>query len=183
VISAALALCRRLSVNRRTQKAGQVTFSTQQVTKVDEKVIRQLKQEALAAPGGNIRLCLHRDTDDAVHEMIIVRCKGGYVRPHKHDSQIEAFHIIEGGMLVVLFDEQGKVTERFKMREKATGNCFVCRIEKGRWHTMVPLTEQVVFLETTQGPFRAETHNTFPPWAPENDDQAAIDRFMKSILT
>lgn len=158
-----------------------VIFNTDEVAKVDGAVIGDLKRAALAAPAGTVRLCLHRSTGDAVQEMIIVHRKGAYVRPHKHEGETESFHIIDGAMLVVLFDDDGNEIDRFEMGERPAGGCFVCRLEKGRWHTMIPLTDTVVFLETTAGPFRGAEHNTFADWAPDPGDTAGVDRFMKSL--
>ena len=163
-------------------EAKPVIFNTEEVAKVDKKVIQDLKQKAAARADKRFRLCLHRSGDDLVHEMIIVHGKGIYVRPHKHENQTSSIHIIEGEMVIVLFDEQGNQVDRFHMGERASGRCFVCRLEKGLWHTELFLAEPVVFLETMQGPFKPLTHSSFAPWSPEADDQAGIDRFMKSIL-
>lgn len=163
-------------------QSRQVIFNTQEVAKIDENVVQDLKRKALGAPDKHSRLCLHRSLDDPVHEMIIVHCRGAYIRPHKHQDQAESFCMIEGDMLVVLFDDEGNQVDRFRMAERSAGKCFACRIEKSRWHTMVPLSEVVVFLETTSGPFRPDTHNVLAPWSPEASDRAAVDRFVKTIL-
>ncbi|KKL22706.1 hypothetical protein LCGC14_2432770, partial [marine sediment metagenome] len=85
---------------------------TDPARKVNRAVIEGLKAKALALPGSGARLCLHRDQTDAVQEMIIVHRKGAYVRPHRHDGQTESFHVLEGRMLVVIFDDEGNVTDR-----------------------------------------------------------------------
>ena len=162
-------------------KAGEVIVNTEPVAKVDDKVVQDLKKRAAAGPNGQARLCLHRDLGDPVQEMIIVHCKGAYVRPHKHECETESFHVIEGAMLVVLFGEGGAEVDRFRMGERPAGDCFVCRIEKGLWHTMVPLTDAVVFLETTQGPFRGEDHNTYASWAPQPDDKKGVAAFLERL--
>jgi len=163
-------------------EAKPVIFNTDEVAKVDNKVIEDLKQRAMARADKRFRLCLHRSGDDPVHQMIIVHGKGTYVRPHRHENQTKSIHMIEGDMLIVLFDDRGNQADRFHMAERASGKCFVVRLEKGLWHTEVPLSEPAVFLETLQGPFRPLTHSSFAPWSPEPADQAGIDRFMKSIL-
>lgn len=154
-------------------KPDGVFFNTDEVARVDEETIRDLKRAA-AETAGTVRLCLHRNADDAVQEMIIVHRKGAYVRPHKHEAETESFRIVEGAMVIVLFDNDGNETGRFEMGERSSGKCFVCRLEKGRWHTMVPLTDVVVFIETTAGPFRGAEHNTFADWAPPPNDSPEL---------
>jgi len=156
-----------------------VIFSSDPVPKVDRRVIEDLKRKAAASPARTVRLCLHRSIDDPVQEMIIVHSHGAYIRPHKHDHETESFHVLDGAMLVVLLDDEGGEIERFRMADLSSGSPCVCRLATGRWHMMIPLTDQVVFLETTQGPFRGAEHNTFAPWAPSPDDGPGIVRFLK----
>ncbi len=154
---------------------------TDPARKVNRAVIEGLKAKALALPGSGARLCLHRDQTDAVQEMIIVHRKGAYVRPHRHDGQTESFHVLEGRMLVVIFDDEGNVTDRFQMAPCGGDDCFMVRLADGCWHTMLPQTETVVFVEMTSGPFDAETHNTYAPWAPDGSAAADTERFLKTI--
>lgn len=156
-----------------------VIFASGPVPKVDRGTIEDLKRRAAASPTRSVRLCLHPDTSDPIQQMIIVHTRGAYVRPHRHDTELESFHILDGAMLVILFDDNGCETDRFRMSDITSGESFLCRLPCGQWHTMIPLTEQVVFLETTQGPFRGAEHNTFAAWAPAPDDAPGIARFLE----
>ena len=158
-----------------------VFFSTGTVVRINKAVVDDLKDKALASPDTTVRLCLHQSLDDAVQEMIIVHVRGTYVRPHRHDAETESFLVLEGSMLVIFFDDNGKETDRLMMGEKDSGYSFVCRITPGQYHTMIPLSETVVFLETTQGPFDRDAHNTFPSWAPGTDDILGAKQFFASI--
>ncbi|MFC1452617.1 WbuC family cupin fold metalloprotein [Verrucomicrobiota bacterium] len=159
-----------------------VVFSGSRLCEVDRAVIDELKARAAARADGHARLCLHGSEADAVHEMIIVHPKRRYVQPHRHDTQAESFLAIEGAMLVVLFDGRGGVTRQFRMAAEAEAECFLCRLPPGQFHTMIPLSDPVVFLETTSGPFNADTHNTFASWAPEPGDRSGVERFVRDLL-
>jgi cupin fold WbuC family metalloprotein len=162
--------------------ADEVRYNTEPVAVVDGAVLADLKSRALASGGGTVRLCLHRSPGDAVHEMLIAHRRGLYVRPHRHDADVESFLVLDGRMWVVFFDEAGRPTRRLALGPPGGGGSFLCRVEAGRWHTMLPLTEAVVFLETTQGPFRGAAHSTFADWAPPPDDEAAVERYMEALL-
>ena len=40
-------------------------------------------------------------------------------------------------------------------------------IERGVWHTLVPLADDTLILEIKRGPYCAETDKTFAAWSPE----------------
>jgi hypothetical protein len=44
------------------------------------------------------------------------------------------------------------------------------RLNQPYWHTIIPLTEHLAFIESIIGPF---TGNQFAPWAPSPDQGAA----------
>ena len=67
--------------------------------------------KALGNTRERVRLCTHQSVEDAVHEMLIVHIKGTYIRPHKHPNKSESFHIIEGNLDVVVFDDAGDLLE------------------------------------------------------------------------
>jgi len=163
-------------------KRSEAIFNTAAIARVDDALVESLKARAAAQPDVVFRYCLHRSVQEPVQQMVLVHRRHAYVPPHKHERATESFCVLEGRMLVAFFDAAGHVAECFEMAAKGSGSCFLCRAEKGRWHTMLPLTEFVVFLETTEGPFASESHNTFARWAPAEDDTAGIDAFRNKLL-
>ena len=75
-------------------------------------------------PRSRIRLCAHPDVNDTLHEMLIVHEKGTYVRPHKHLNKTESVHIIEGSVDVVIFDDDGNITDVIQMGDYKSGRNF-----------------------------------------------------------
>ena len=94
----------------------EVYFSGENITKVSQKEIDFLKEKARQNIRKRVRLCSHMDVNDSVHEMIIVHAKDCYVPPHKHLKKSESFHLIEGELDVVIFDDDGRISDVIEMR-------------------------------------------------------------------
>ena len=161
-------------------ESAEVLYSLDRIVTVDAKVLDQLKRDALKNPRKRIRLCAHRTTDDRLHEMIIVHTKETYVRPHRHTGKSESFHVIDGVVDVVVFDDEGGIADVIQMGPFGSGRTFFYRIADPLYHTLLIRSDVLVFHETTTGPFRRED-TSFAPWAPEESDAAAVAAFTKSV--
>src|SRR5437764_7832789 len=83
---------------------------------VTREEIGFLRSKAVESPGGRARLCAHPGPQDATQEMLIVLGRGTtYIHPHVHPGKVESFHVMEGRMTVVLFEDDGKILEVVKM--------------------------------------------------------------------
>ena len=160
----------------------EVLYSTDPITRTDDDDIRQLVSMALDNPRRRIRLCAHPDTDDTLHEMLIVHCRGNYVPPHRHRAKSESFHMIEGALTVVIFEDDGAVAEVIPMAPRGGDGVFFYRLSDCRYHTVVPTTDFVVFHEITNGPFQREDME-FAPWAPGEDAPPPAQREFVDDLT
>lgn len=157
-------------------------FCREEIIEVGQEQLDQLKRAAMRDPQRRARLCLHHDHSDKVQEMVIAFYQGSYVRPHRHINKSESFHVIEGLLAVVFFDDKGQVTRRLKMGPCSNGGTFLYRLSSSLWHTVMPLSEFVVIHETTTGPFiREETE--FAPWGPDEADVDGIRAFLARIAT
>lgn len=140
------------------------------ILKIDNEFIESLKLLAKKDVSGKCTMCLHNDIRDYVHEMIDVYPKGIYVRPHFHPIKIETKTIIEGKLLVVIFDADGEISDKIIMEKSGI---FTVRLDKGIIHMDIPLTD-VVFHEIKTGPFTGNNDSVFPEWAPiSNDEETA----------
>ena len=160
----------------------EVLYPAEQIVKVDRQDIALLKEQASHNPRQRIRLCAHRDVDDTLHEMLIIHAKNTYVRPHKHLGKSESFHVIEGGVDVVILDETGNVAEVIQMGDYSSGREFYYRISDPLYHTLLIRSEVLVFHETTHGPFK-RSDMAFAPWAPEENDLSAREEFINKLET
>lgn len=155
-------------------------YTTEAVTQVSGRDVELLKSMAMKNGRQRIRLCAHTSTEDTLHEMIIVLSQGTYVRPHMHLRKSESFHIIEGCIKVVLFDEAGAVRSVLAMDHGVHGDAFFYRLTEGAYHTVIPLSPLVVFHEVTNGPFHRED-TVYATWAPDENDPDAIKGYMHKL--
>jgi len=159
----------------------EVLVAVDPIVKIGRPEIQLLKERALRNPRQRIRICAHKRTDDPLHEMLIVHTKDTYVRPHKHFNKSESFHVIEGIVDVIVFDETGTVAEVIEMGDFASGRRFYYRIDAPVYHTLIIRSDVLVFHETTSGPFRRED-TVFASWAPEDGDLEGRSAFQARLL-
>ena len=153
-----------------------VLYPNQPIYAVSRNILDDLKKRALDAPLKRARLCLHHSPNDAIQEMVIAFHQSTYIRPHRHHLKTESFHMIEGDVLVVFFDDEGKVTQKLHLSTEKP-HPFLYRLSTTRWHTVVCLTEYALFHEVTMGPFSPAE---FPSWEPKNQPQS-IALFKESL--
>lgn len=160
----------------------EVLYTAESVTCVNQADVELLKSLASKNPRKRIRLCLHPNTEDCVHEMIIVHCKGAYVRPHKHSGKSESFHVIEGRLKIFFFADDGEVKDVITMGQLNHGEIFYYRLSESWFHTVIPISKVVVFHETTNGPFNRE-ETVFASWAPREEEHEAQKSYLNRLLT
>lgn len=98
---------------------GEAYFNQKEIVKIDAKVIEELKAKARANDSEKFRLCTHHSPQDSLHEMFIVRPRGDYGRPEMHTYISESHTIIEGALLIIIFDRKGEIAEVFELSEKS----------------------------------------------------------------
>ena len=167
-------------VARARAESAEVRYAADAIVVVDAGDVAALKQAAAENARRRIRLCAHRGIDDGLHEMLIVHTNATYVRPHKHLGKSESFHVIEGTVDVVVFDDAGGVSRVIRMGAFGSGQPFYYRIAEPLFHTLLIRSEVLVFHETTSGPFRRED-TVFATWAPDDADSAAVRRYLAEL--
>ena len=164
------------------QSNKEVLYVDNDIVKVCKQDIERLKELSYCNERKRIRLCAHKDVDEKIHEMLIVHAKNTYVRPHKHKNKIESFHVVEGSVDVILFNEDGNIMDTIQMGDYLSGYDFYYRISVPYYHTLIIRSDVLVFHETTNGPFkRADT--TFASWAPDEKDFSGQSIYMRNLNT
>lgn len=157
----------------------EVLYSKDMITKINLNDIEDLKTKALSNERKRARLCTHLSPDNALHEMLIVLAKGCYIRPHKHIDKIESFHMIEGELKILFFDDTGNITNIINMGNYADEKYFYYRLSEPRFHSVIPVSELVVFHEITNGPFNSED-TVFASWSPVTAESSYFDKLISS---
>ena len=154
-----------------------VHVNDNRILKIDKEYIEYLKLLAKKDSSGKCTMCLHNDIREHVQEMVNIYPKGMYVRPHNHPFKTETKTVIEGELLIVIFDQEGEILDEFVLEKN---RIFTVRLDKGIIHTNIPLTN-VVFHEVITGPYVGKDDSAFPEWAPSLDDEDGIRKIMDKI--
>lgn len=158
-------------------------FTNESVTVIEPEKLRPLAKLALSSPSRRYRLCLHHTTSAIVQESVLALCRDSYIQPHRHTSQkSESYHIIEGRLAVVFFDESGNITQHIEMSAPTEGGAFLYRLSEQRWHMPVPLTDLVIMHEVFAGPFEKTKDVQYAPWAPTADNMNAAAQYTQDLL-
>ena len=158
----------------------EVLYASSTYVAVDSRVTEKLGSLAQQTRRGRLRLCAHQTPNDDVHEMFIVHPRGAYVPPHKHLGKSESLLILSGTCEHILFDDEGGITAKRKMGDFGSGHDFYFRIGSPVFHSLVILSDQLVFLEITKGPFQRKD-TLIAPWAPEESSDHDIEYFFNNI--
>jgi cupin fold WbuC family metalloprotein len=161
-------------------QSDEVLISNLKNVAIDQDVIKKLANLANGTSRKRLRLCAHESIDDHIHEMFIVHPQGAYIPPHKHLGKSESLFVLSGQCDYLLFSENGEITGKRRMGDIASGHSFYFRLSESIFHSLFILTEQLVFLEVTKGPFR-KSDMVIPKWAPAEDSLTDIQQFFESI--
>jgi len=131
------------------------TFPRQDVIVLGEQELQKLKKAVHESPLRRARYCLHHSWNDQVQEMVIVLHRESVIPVHRHVGKSESFHLIDGEMEVIFFDDDARRTGSIKLGGAGSELPFLYRLSGDCWHTVRPLSEYVVYHETIAGPFIA----------------------------
>jgi cupin fold WbuC family metalloprotein len=158
----------------------EVLVADERIVLLTHANLDDLKARATKSPRGRARICAHRSADDSLHEMMIALCHGCYIRPHRHLAKVESYHMLQGRMDIVMFDDAGSVIETVHLGAPGSDDPFFYRNDAAGFHTVLVRSDFAVFHETTNGPFRPE--ETIPaPWAPDEADLSGAAIFLAHL--
>ncbi|MEW5728333.1 MAG: WbuC family cupin fold metalloprotein [Pseudomonadota bacterium] len=149
------------------------------------KAITAADLDALAAsardlPRRRSHLTIHPDPADPVQRMLVALEPGTYVRPHRHGGgRWELFVLIRGWLAVLLFGEDGTVSDRIEL---AGDGAAAVEIPEAAWHTITVLEPGTVALEVKPGPYSPLDDKGFAAWAPAEGEAgaAALARWLET---
>lgn len=149
--------------NKFSKLSDAVFVADEAVTTITPNDIDFLKYQASILPAKKSRLLLHGMPEQLLHEMLIVHTRGTYIQPHINQQSAKSFLVISGTMKLVLYDEDGSIRAHYHLSADDAGANFMMRLNRPYFHTLVMLSDTVVFLETTQGPHKETIYADFAP--------------------
>lgn len=153
---------------------------TQKIIAFDKKLFSYLKKKVDKTKSKKFRICLHKNENSKLHEMIIIHKNKTYVRPHKHINKSESMEVLKGSATLIFFNQYGKITKTLKLGAANSGKTFFYKIKKNIMHTFLFHSKYFIFKETTSGPF-VRSNTVFPDWSPENKNIIEAKKFMSNL--
>ena len=164
---------------RLLKKSEEVYYAADEIVRFSQSYIDFLKSNMHNSKTGRIRICAHKSPGDMMHEMLIMIDGKSYIRPHKHIGKTESFHIIEGAIDVVLFDEEGNMVDVIRLGSQGLGVAFFYRLSNPQFHTVLINSNHAMIIETTQGPFDKE-ETIFASWSPD-EDHISVSNYIEYL--
>jgi cupin fold WbuC family metalloprotein len=158
----------------------EVFIASDSIVKIGEEEVVFLKQRASNNQRHRARICAHKADDEALHEMLIAVSKECYVHPHKHVGKSESFHIVDGIVDVVTFNDLGDIVEIIELGDRRSGRNFYYRLPEGAFHTLLVRTEFIVLHEVTTGPFLRE-RTILADFAPPEEQVAKAGVYISEV--
>jgi cupin fold WbuC family metalloprotein len=131
-------------------------YCTDKIIEIDNHDLEVLKNAALADPSKRSRICIHRDHEDSIQEMVIVILKDTKINPHRQLGKEKSYILIEGEMLVTFFNSEGQLFKKIVMDIRSNKFKRIIRFDSSIWHTVVAITDITVYIEITNGPYYPE---------------------------
>ena len=157
----------------------EVIKNSEELLFINNELVDQIIGEAKQSQRYMARLLMHFDHEDPVQEMLIAMGRDCAVMPNRSPGRSESLQIVKGELLLIVFDDNGKVVSRVKMGPAGSDKVFLYRLSSTPWHTMIPLSEIVKVHEVIEGPF-SNSSDPMPDWVPENPDD--LKQFLKDCL-
>jgi cupin fold WbuC family metalloprotein len=131
--------------------------------RVTPQFLDDMLRRAADSPRRRTHHNLHETAADPVQRLVVATRRDAYFRVHRHPRKWELAMLLRGCLDVLVFDEQGLLTERIRLG--ADGDA-VLELPPGTFHTLVPQADESVFFEVKQGPYDPNTAAEFADWAP-----------------
>jgi len=155
----------------------EVYYATDNICHMNGKTIEFLKKKANGNTRKRARLCTHSNEKAIHHDMFIVHHHESYVPPHWHINKDESIHIIDGEALCLIYSRHGFLLNVYELNAYKKNAMFYLRFPKGIIHSLLIVSEWLVFHESTSGPFLSG-HTELATWAPKESDKNAVIEYL-----
>ena len=148
---------------------------------IDKKLLDETTAQAKQSPRLRMNYNFHELLEDPINRLINAMEPGTYLRPHRHKNpdKNEVFIMLRGKAALLLFDDDGNITEQFILDPEAGvyGGEIPCDV----WHTLIVLEPGSVVYEVKQGPFAPLSPENMAPWSPAVEDTENVKIFMNKL--
>jgi cupin fold WbuC family metalloprotein len=123
---------------------------------VNFKLINELKLLSRKNNNQNVRICLHKNKKEKLHNMIIFLSKKNLSPIHKHIFTDEIYQIIYGILKIKIFNKNKKLLKVIEISNKKSP---IFRMKKNILHQTIPASDHVIFHECRLSPYKIVNQN------------------------
>jgi cupin fold WbuC family metalloprotein len=163
------------------QKSPEIFLAQGPISEIGPVEIDTLRGAVKSSAKRRARINAHPDGEDALHEMIIAIDATSYIRPHKHPGKSEAFHIIEGEVDIVVFDDDGGINRIVPLGPPGGARPFYYRMSTTFFHTLIIRSDLLIVHEITNGPFRPSA-TVFAEFAPDDRETEEAAAYQAALV-
>jgi cupin fold WbuC family metalloprotein len=148
---------------------------------IDNIAVDWLIGEAERVGRKTARISLHSGPFDRHHQMLIVQYRDHCHLPHKHANKGESISIVRGELGFFAFADDGRVVGRSRL---GNGHGLIARCGAGQYHSTVPVSDPVVYLESKAGTYEPgdSIHADFSPtWDEPELARTFLDALRASL--
>jgi cupin fold WbuC family metalloprotein len=157
-----------------------VSAGDSSLVRVSARELADVRHRAETAARGGAKMLLHGNDTENVQHMVQCYRLDSYMAPHRQLNCKKSYQIVEGELSVPFFSNEGNLEEMVEMGDHQSGKVFLLHFPADRWHTVLPRSNLVIYVEVIPGPYRAE-NTQLAPWAPPNEDVAGGLAFLAGL--
>ncbi len=148
---------------------------------INDELLEVLIEESRGNQRKRKNYNFHKQDEDPLQRMLNVIQADSYIRPHKHENpdKREAFILIKGRLMVVVFDESGEVAECVIL--DCNAGVYGYEIQSGIYHSIVALEDNTVVYEVKDGPYNPADDKCFAPWSPTESNEKEALQFLNRL--
>lgn len=162
------------------QEGPEVYYAPPGFVAIGDAEVDWLIARARELPRKRSRLCLHKDPQAPVHDMLIVHHQSCYVRPHRHHTRSETFSVLRGEATALLFDEIGNIEDLISLGISGSGRVSTYRMPPKLFHGLIIESEWLVFMESTIGPFDVQSSES-ASWSPDGKTAIEYQHYIQEL--
>jgi cupin fold WbuC family metalloprotein len=133
----------------RGAKTKSYFFRNDRISKFANNVIYSLVKKSIKH-NSNSRICLHKNTNSNLHQMIVCQMKSNDHPAKLHIRREKSYQVLVGKLRLTIYDEKRQKKFIFDLSAK---DMIPLRVPPGVFHHDRPLTKRCVHLETIGGSF------------------------------
>ena len=149
---------------------------------IDKALFDTVALQAEQNPRRRMNYNFHETLDAPVNRLLNVMMTDTYLPPHRHTNpgKDEIVLVLQGSVLLFLFDDEGHVT--FSKVIDPKKGMYGLDFDGTIWHTFVVLEPATVIYEVKEGPYQAITPDDFASWAPASQDREEGLKYNEQLL-